>query len=237
MKYSQEDYENKVYERFGNEYEVIGEYTGIYNRIEVKHIKCGQTYTPVARDLMTGRGCSHCYSRKRLSESKAFKEIIDVLGDDYRILDSYKNSVTPLKIKHLSCGTVYKASHNNIKKSKCKCPKCKQKSKGESIIKHFLESNNIKYIEQKRFSDCKYKNTLPFDFYLPEFNVLIEFQGKQHYVPRKQFGGEDAFRELKRRDRIKYQYALENGYTFIEIKYSDIQNISNILINKLEINI
>lgn len=235
MKYTQEIYEQKVKDIFNDEYYILGKYTGIYNNIEVRHNKCGNIYYPVARDLMTGRGCSHCYGRKRLSQEKAFKDISDVLGDEYVILDGYKNSVTPLRIKHKRCNTVYKASHNNITKSYCKCPVCKQKSKGESIIKHFLKENNIYFEEEKRFSDCKYKHTLPFDFYLPGYNLLIEYQGKQHYEPRDKFGGEDAFEELKVRDNIKKFYSIEKHFNFLEIKYTDLKNIKNILTDELEL--
>ena len=89
MTYTTEQYWKKVTDIFENEYELVGEFKGITKRVEIKHNKCGKTYTPIARDLMTGRGCSHCYGRKRLSQSTAFKQIYDILGEEYEILSSY----------------------------------------------------------------------------------------------------------------------------------------------------
>ena len=55
------------------------------------------------------------------------------------------------------------------------------KSKGESIIHHFLLKHNIAVQFQKRFEGCKNVIPLPFDFYLPDYNMCIEFNGRQHY--------------------------------------------------------
>ena len=40
---------------------------------------------------------------------------------------------------------------------------------------------------------CKNIKTLPFDFYLPDYNTCIEFHGVQHYKPIPYFGGEENF--------------------------------------------
>ena len=52
-------------------------------------------------------------------------------------------------------------------------------------------------------------------------NVLIEYQGIQHYRPVKHFGGTDAFKVQKHRDKLKRDYAKENGYTLIEVPYTE----------------
>ena len=234
MAYTKEQYKEKVIEIFGNEYDIIGDFKGVTKRVKVRHNKCGKTYEPIARDLMTGRGCSHCYGRKRLSQEEAFNQIKEILGDEYLIISDYKNSLTPLEIKHVKCGHTYKASHNNIKKSHCKCPHCRSvKSKGEEIIKHYLKEHEIEHIREYRFSDCKYKNTLPFDFYIPILNACIEFQGKQHYIARSVFGGEEALEETIRRDAIKKKYCSDNNIKLLEIKYTEIKNIGNILDKEL----
>lgn len=54
-------------------------------------------------------------------------------------------------------------------------------SKGELEVKNWLEKHNIRYEFQKRFKNCKDKHSLPFDFYLPDYNAAIEYQGKQHF--------------------------------------------------------
>lgn len=107
------------------------------------------------------------------------------------------------------------------------CPICKL-SKGELNIKKFLENNKIEYIPQYRFKDCRDKNTLPFDFYLPNHNVCIEYDGKQHFEPYWCDVDGVSFNLTKKHDGIKNNFCSENNIKLIRIKYDDI-NILNIL--------
>ena len=86
---------------------------------------------------------------------------------------------------------------------------------GELIIKSVLDKNNITYEEQKTFDECKFKNKLRFDFYLPEKNICLEFNGKQHYEPIAFFGGDTRFIEQQRNDKIKVNYCSENDIELI----------------------
>ncbi len=96
------------------------------------------------------------------------------------------------------------------------CPYCKT-SKGELMIKKFLEGKNIKYIPQHYFPDCKYKRVLKFDFYLPDYNLCIEYDGKQHFTEKNPFGDDN----IKKRDEIKNQYCLKNNIGLVRIKYNE----------------
>ena len=107
--------------------------------------------------------------------------------------------------------------HINLKQG---CPICRC-SKGELSIKYFLDKNNIKYKQQKSFDDCKYKKLLKFDFYLPEKNICIEYDGEQHYIEIDRWGGESRLKIIKDRDSIKNLYCLENNIKLIRIKYDD----------------
>lgn len=82
------------------------------------------------------------------------------------------------------------------------CPMCK-KSKGELLIEKILISNNINYIKQKTFNGCYNKRKLPFDFYLPEFNMCIEYDGVQHYNEINYWGGITYLEYVKNHDNIK----------------------------------
>ena len=113
------------------------------------------------------------------------------------------------------------------------CKLCKTNSKGEEYIKMYLEENKIKYIQQHGFDTCKYINKLNFDFYLPEYNLCIEFDGIQHFKPIKQFGGEIEYINCIKRDECKNEWCLENKIKLIRIKYDQISNISKILKNNL----
>lgn len=108
------------------------------------------------------------------------------------------------------------------------CPKCNE-SRGEKALSYFLEKNSICYEREKKFDNCKYKNLLKFDFYLPKENILIEYDGIQHYKETKQFGGEKAFQELKTRDAIKTKFAQDNNIPLLRIPYTEFNNIENII--------
>ena len=114
------------------------------------------------------------------------------------------------------------------------CPYCNE-SKGEKKVESFLIKNNIEHIFQCKFNDCKFYKELPFDFYLPKYNILIEFDGKQHHQIIEYFGGLDRFIDQKIRDTIKNIYCQQNNIKLIRIPYWDLDNIENIL--KQELNL
>ncbi|MEA1982299.1 MAG: hypothetical protein U9N39_02040 [Campylobacterota bacterium] len=82
-------------------------------------------------------------------------------------------------------------------------------------------NEDIEFEEQKRFSDCIDKSTLPFDFFLPTWKILIEFDGAQHYIPIELFGGEDGFIDRKRKDSIKTKWAKNSEYKLFRIRYDE----------------
>lgn len=100
------------------------------------------------------------------------------------------------------------------------CPICNE-SKGERKIRMCLEKYNIKYITQHTFDDCKNSRPLPFDFYLPEHNICIEYNGMQHYRVVGHFGGEEGFRQRVINDKIKVEYCNNNNIPLLIIKYND----------------
>lgn len=109
-------------------------------------------------------------------------------------------------------------------------------SNGEEKIKNILNENKINYIFQKKFINCiniKTKKQLPFDFYLPNYNICIEYDGIQHYEKIEFFGGEKSFKKLKINDQTKTKYCLNNNVKLIRISYVDFENIEKILIKEL----
>ena len=118
-----------------------------------------------------------------------------------------------------------------------RCPQCKI-SRGEQKILNFLKKENITFNFQKTFQNCRDKELLPFDFYLPQYNVCIEYQGIQHYeaIPFRQKRTEGNYRKAEeklkgqqKRDQIKRDFCKENKIILLEIKYLDFNNIESIL--------
>ena len=112
------------------------------------------------------------------------------------------------------------------------CPKCNS-SKGEIKISTYLENKNIDFIPQKKYIDCVNDKTgkqLPYDFYLPKFNLLIEYDGELHFKPyKKEEKDLLKLKETQYKDKLKTKYSIINNIKLLRIKYSEFKNIDKIL--------
>lgn len=115
------------------------------------------------------------------------------------------------------------------------CPICKE-SHGEKRIRLYLENKNVKYKKEFKFEDCRGdKRPLPFDFYLPEHNTCIEYDGRQHFE-ESFYGKGDRFIKRKRLDEVKNCYCVNNNINLIRIPYWDLDKIEKTLSNFISIN-
>lgn len=178
------------------------------------------------------QGCSECSGNKRKSNSEFITEGNKIHNNlyDYSLVEYVSNEKEVIIICKIH-GEFMQIPRNHLNK-KQGCPVCKL-SKGELKILKFLENNNIKYIKEKRFKDCKFKRPLPFDFYLLDYNICIEYDGKQHFKPVDYFGGYDKFKLLKYKDSIKNSYCKNNNIFLLRIPYYNYKNIDIILREKL----
>ena len=90
-------------------------------------------------------------------------------------------------------------------------------SYGEKLIMDSLIKRDIKFKYDNSLKDCK----LRFDFYLPEHNICIEYDGIQHFKPVEKFGGKEEFEKMKIRDQIKNEWCLKNRIKLIRFSYKD----------------
>lgn len=95
------------------------------------------------------------------------------------------------------------------------CPKC-SKSKGEKYVEILLKNNNIQYLDQYKFEDLPH---IIVDFYIPSKNCVIEYNGRQHYMPIEHFGGQLKFEKQQIRDNNLRNYCKINKINLIEIPY------------------
>jgi very-short-patch-repair endonuclease len=103
-------------------------------------------------------------------------------------------------------------------------------SKGEILIEVILKDNNIQYKKEYTFEDLKFKGKLRYDFYLTDFKMLIEYDGKQHYEKIGYFHKTNKdFEESQTRDKLKTLYAEEKNYKLFRIRYDE--NV----VNKIDI--
>lgn len=140
------------------------------------------------------------------------------------------------------CGEVYQTKLYHFVKGQPRCSKCSHKiSQLEIVIKDFLKSHNIDFIQQYKFSDCKDKRSLPFDFYLPKYNCCIEVDGRQHEQPVYFSGNNDEalqnFKLTKKHDNIKNKYCKKHNILLLRISENEIRNqqYEEIILSKLNI--
>lgn len=188
---------------------------------------------------MKGHGCPSCSGNKRLDTDMFIKRSKDIHSIDYDYSKvNYINMKIPVEIICPKHGPFHQVPATHII-SGSGCPVCSQ-SYGERLVEIFLKSKNIKYESQKKFSKCKHKSLLSFDFYLPDYNTCIEFNGLQHYHPVDIFGGVENYKIIKLRDNIKNDFCEKNNIKLIVIKQdkkhinledikNQISNISNII--------
>lgn len=123
-------------------------------------------------------------------------------------------------------------SHWNMKSG---CPKCNI-SFGERKIEKWLNENNIEFKKEHMYLDLRGTRLgkLRFDFFIKKYNLLIEYDGQQHFKPIEQFGGEEYLKRLIIHDNMKNEYAKVNKINLLRIRYSEIKNINWILENEFK---
>lgn len=217
---------------------LISEYNGSKNSVECECQVCGNIWTTTAYSLLSLKyGCPECASQqagitKRMTDDEFKKRLIIVMPhiqpiSQYVVSDEKMEFCCTLHNK-----TYWQLPYDTLN-GKNGCPICKKQSNGETAVSRFLESNNIQYITQYRFDDCKNIKTLPFDFYLPDYNTCIEYDGELHYKAVDYFGGNMALENTKFRDEIKTQYCLNNNIQLIRIPYWEFNDIDEILSENL----
>ena len=182
-------------------------------------------------DKCTGRG--YFEKDKPANNLKTTNDFINQLNkvtDEFILLDEYIDAKTPLRFKHIKCGRICYKTPDNILNKFRGCPYCIE-SKGERKIRNFLEENNIHFEPQKKFKDCKDKRELPFDFYIPSFNLCIEYDGEQHFKEILVF--KNNLENIKLHDNIKTKFCLKHKINLLRISYKQFNNIEHILSDML----
>lgn len=178
--------------------------------------------------LTQGQGCPKCGRENTLNSIKlSEKDIIErakqIHGDKYDYSKVKYNTGNKIEIICPEHGSFYQRYDAHL--SGQGCPLCKS-SKGEQLIINLLEDNNIDYIPQYEIDinpSINPSGKAYIDFYLPQYNIAIEYNGTQHYkyIPYFHKGGIIDFEKQQKRDLYVKNYCEENNINLIEIKYSD----------------
>jgi hypothetical protein len=183
-----------------------------------------------------GQGCPKCKGGVSYNTIDFITNSILTHGNRYDYsLVNYINSRTPVCIICREHGEFWQLPGDHY--SGCGCTKCIESS-GERQIRTYLEANGIGYSPQKRFTNLRGcgDKALPFDFYIPKHNLLIEYDGRQHFIPVDYFGGESGLTIVQEHDRRKTKYCADNGVRLLRIPYTIVGiDIDSVLKSALKI--
>jgi len=217
-----EDFIKKAKEIYGNKYDYsLVEYKNSRTKVKIICPEHGVFLITPQNFLYNKTGCYKCsIEQKTLSKIDFINNANQIHNNkyDYSLVE-YKNSRTKVKIICPEHGVFIQLPNLHIHKQ-TGCPKCNS-SKNERLIERILIENNIFFETQKKFDNCKNKRELPFDFYLPDFNLCIEYDGEQHFKSISYFGGDEKFIETKKHDEIKTNFCLENNINLLRIRYDE----------------
>ncbi len=192
-------------------------------------------------DHVHNRGCCKCGKEKlHLLFSKTNREFIDeatkVHGEKYDYSKvEYFNAKRKVCIICHEHGDFWITPDRHLHGGGC--PICGQIHKSVDVLANILTKNKIKFEREKMF---EWLNKQRLDFYLPEYNLAIEYQGEQHFKPVKYFGGEKRFIDRIERDERKYNICQQNGVQIIYVSFykkapNDIVKNEQELIKKIKI--
>ena len=124
-----------------------------------------------------------------------------------------------------TCGNIFRQSKASHVGAESGCPNCLASSR-EKLIRDYLDNNGIIFIQHPHFYTLKWKAYLRPDFYLPGYNLIIEINGTQHYLPwnikgQSKNNGLDALRDTRIRDYKKQVYFRKNKYHLIKFSHKD----------------
>ena len=235
--------QSKTTEEFINEMkeindniEILGEYKGNKTKIKCKCKIDGYEWEMTPNNLLSGTGCPKCYGNIKKTTEEFINKLKEI-NDNIKILGEYTNDRTKIKCRCKIDGYEWEAKPNNLLNG-YGCPKCNA-SKGEKRVAKYLDNKNIDYESQYKFDNCRSKDKLPFDFYIPSLNIAIEYDGEYHYMIITRGKNDtyekamDRFVGTKVRDTIKTIYCKENNIKLIRIPYWDFDKIEEILEKEL----
>jgi hypothetical protein len=210
------------------------DYIGTYNKVIIT-CKIHGDFLQTPNSHLNGEGCFKCYHQSKLLLNE---EVINRATKKHNGMYSYCDTVYVGAAKKMVIICKRHGKFLQVAMSHLNgrgCPKCNI-SQGEEYIRKELETKKLQYIFQKSFDDCKNPKTgckLRFDFYIPSKNLLIEYDGRQHFEYGIHVGKhkitEDELIDTQYKDRVKNEYCSRNNISLLRIKYPDKQNIPAIL--------
>lgn len=238
---SHEDFVNDVKE-INTNIIVLSHYVKSTVKVDLECSICHHKWSSFPYNILSGRGCPKCKNtstgnRCRKSQELFVREIKEI-NPDIKIIGDYKGRTKEIEVKCLKCGRTWNVLPPVLLRGGS-CSSCCS-SYGEQKIEKYLIDHDYPFESQKTFDSLLGLGgrLLRYDFYLPDQNLLIEFQGRQHEMPvdfsgDDEKGAENRFDIQTEHDKRKRNYAQKNNINLLEIWHYDFDNIDTILDNRL----
>jgi hypothetical protein len=225
IKYTKEIFIEKANIKHYGKYDYsFVEYINSSKKVEVICPEHGSFFISPSNHLL-GQSCSICSGVKKKTLEQ-FIEISNIKHNNrYDYSESiYVNNRSKIKIICPVHGMFEQTAKDHMNGNGCKL--CNL-SKGELMVKNILDSYKIFYIREYKFESCKSLSgvKLPFDFYLPEYDICIEYDGRQHFEPVDIFGGIDSYERLVENDSIRNDWCKNNNKTLVTIYLFNLFNL------------
>ena len=237
---TEEAIRENVRKRFGNvQFELIS--FGRHDEpITYKCLNCGKVFTRKRPQVLWAKDRTRfCRCLPLNSDSTLFlpaeeaqKRLDEHFDGEYEIIkDKYCGWSKKGLIRHTICGKIFSCQPRELLHHS-HCPCITIISKGENKVEEVLVKYGVKFEKQKRLEGIK---KAPFDFYLPDYNLLIEFQGRQHFEPVEKFGGEKQLSIQQEIDARKKEIAEKQGYQIFYLTYKQMSLIEKLLVPRLSL--
>lgn len=226
-------------------YSKVQEFRTMQDKVIITCPIHGDFEQSVYNHLYKGYGCPRCARelvgiKCRSNTENFMNKALKIHGNKYIYSKvNYIDQYTPVTIICPEHGEFQQVPKDHIRKDRPSgCPKCLLKSQYilYNKICECFPSIDIKYEYSPEWLGLQ-----RFDIYIPKYNIAIEYNGKQHYVPIKFFGGEIGLQNTQERDKLKRDKCKNNNCTLFELPYNykenDFQNLVNsinLIINNYE---
>jgi very-short-patch-repair endonuclease len=236
VKSKKENYKKLLYDKLKENYEILEWNKDSRSNIKLKCKKCKNIFEKSYSHIITSDSnifCNNCNIISTNDKNKYIKnnleKEINSLNKDFKFIEGYYNSnkENKIKIKHLFCNNEFNIDFKNFSKNQI-CPFCKKLSIGEEKVKNFLLSENISFTHDFIIRNNDYLKNKPYDFYLEDYNLIIEVNGTQHYF-KKWYMNDKDLEDRQNIDKNKYNIAELLGYNILIIKYDEFDKINEII--------
>jgi DNA-directed RNA polymerase subunit RPC12/RpoP len=213
-------------------YTLLTPYVKSAIKVKVRHNTCGHEYEVTPNNFKRGKRCPYCGNeRKRKTNSTFAKQVHDLSKGKLELASKYTGVNDFVLIKCLKHNISFSMTPTGFIRSETeRCPICKAEASNYSYtlsspvlyLYSFLIKRGVTVQMERAFPDVKNIQVLPYDFFLPEYNLLIEYDGREHFESSSRFGGKKRLDLTRSNDNIKNLSAKVLGMHLIRIPYTEL---------------